>query len=124
MSIDWQHVLDVVFTDDPFSHVDPRGDGITGPDGGVHRRHDKTWVVLTLETPADHFRIAGALNNIGLQLQEIPENAERLEIPYEQLARGTVKDLVEWAENYGLMPSELMQLLLDHPDAVDLLDNN
>lgn len=132
-TINWQKVLLDVFTDDPSARIgrsdQPGRFGILGPRISLTRDQggDHTSICAYPQTPADHFRIAGALNAIGLQLDgahEIPEDAEPLEIPYSQLAHGTVKDLVEWAENYGFLPSELMELLQDHPDAVDLLDNN
>lgn len=132
-TIDWNKVLLDVFTDDPSARIgrsdQPGHFGILGPRISLTRDQagGHTSICAYPQTPADHFRIAGELNAIGLQLDgahEIPEDAEPLEIPYEKLARGTVRDLVEWAENHGLMPSEAMEILLDHPDAIDLLDNH
>lgn len=127
-TINWQRYRNTLFLDAPTVYVDPRGDGLTGENGGIHRtpgpHGEKTWVIWTLEDATDHFRLAGLLNAIGQDITEIPEDAEPLEIPYEQLARGTVRDLYCWAENYGFRPSEVMELLQDHPALSDLLPDD
>lgn len=132
-TINWQKVLLDVFTDDPSARIgrsdQPGHFGILGPRISITRNQagDYTSICAYPQTPADHFRIAGALNAIALQLDgahEIPEDAEPLEIPYQQLARGTVRELVEWAENYGFLPSEVMELLQDHPALLDLLPDD
>lgn len=67
---------------------------------------------------------ADALDNDPVEMIRAisqPKAAEVLVIPYEELGAGTVGQLYAWAENYGFRPSEVMELLQDHPDVLDLI---